>query len=107
MQLELRVPSAAAGVIGKASVIASPAREIHVLTIALLLTIQALRRRAKTKRHRPLFNASSVVISLVARPMPTESVSSWDAVPGGSLTEHQGWTGLPSFIDTSISQARK
>jgi hypothetical protein len=65
-------------VIGKASVVTSPAREIHVLTIAALLPIQALLRRAKTKRDRWPLNASSVVSSEVARLMPDESVSSRD-----------------------------
>jgi hypothetical protein len=78
----LRVLSAAAaGVIGMASVVTSPAREIHVLTIAALLPMQALLRRAKTKRYRRPLNASGVVSSEVARPMPGESVSSWDVAP--------------------------
>src|SRR5215470_7555750 len=82
MQLVLRVPSAAAGVIGMASVATRPAREIHVLsivvlTIAALLTIQALHRRAKTKRYRRPLSASGVVSREVARPMPAESVPSW------------------------------
>jgi hypothetical protein len=75
------MPSAAAGVIGMASVVTSPAREIHVLTIAALLTFQALLRRAKTKRYwRPL-NASGLVSSEVARLMPGESVPSWERRP--------------------------
>ena len=85
-QLVLRVVSAAAGVIGKARVVTRPAREIHVLSIVVLtivplLPIQALQRRAKTKRNRRPLNASSVVSKEVARPMPDESVSSWDGVP--------------------------
>jgi hypothetical protein len=74
----LRVLSAAAGVIGRASVATSPARDIHVLTIAAFLPIEALRLRAKTKRYRQPLDASGVVSSEVARPMPGETVSSWD-----------------------------
>jgi hypothetical protein len=77
----LRVLSAAAGVIGNASVVTSPATDIHVLTIAALLPIQALDQRAKTKRDRRPLNAISVVSSEVARRMPGESVSSWDVAP--------------------------
>jgi hypothetical protein len=77
----LRVLSAAAGVIGIAMVVTSPAREIHVLTIIPLLPIQASQRRAKTKRNRRPLNASSIVSREVARPMPGESVSSWDVAP--------------------------
>jgi hypothetical protein len=65
-------------VIGIARVVTSPAREIHVLTIVPLLPIQALQRRAKTKRNRWPLNASGNVSREVARPMPGESVSSWD-----------------------------
>jgi hypothetical protein len=63
------------------SVITSPAREIHVLTIAALLPIEALRRRAKTKRYWQPLNASGVVSSEVARLVPGETVSSWDVAP--------------------------
>jgi hypothetical protein len=64
-----------------ASVVTSPAREIHVLTIAALLPMQALLRRAKTKRDKRPLNAISVVSSEVAKLMPGESVSSWDVAP--------------------------